>query len=228
MRAIALGILLLLTLGGCQTTGNPKMFNLSEAEAMKRLPQQCAYRASLSPDTIFVERPMGDAWKGYQAAQVLGSSSGNTYLLQCICKDTFQPNAFNRQTADNLITALMGDIAKSSNHRYHLESNPRNVEWDIESSGLMGTEYGAAKAVASDKCLETFMISNQTRNDPVHKAFLQSIRPASGPLVTRPAATAPKTDTAEDRLTSLKNLYDRSLITKDEYDKKRKAIVDEM
>ena len=176
MRAVAVGALLSVTLAGCLTTEN---YTVTASDAVKTLPQACAYRATFPVGIHFAERPVPAALGDTQAALLTGYADGRTYEMGCVCKERMNPAMLNKATGDKFISDALDGRAAPKNVRYSLNSDPKFIEYDYEGMGFGGSVAGSGKMIATERCVENFMITARTVGDPEYATFITAIHPAS-------------------------------------------------
>lgn len=93
---------------------------------------------------------------------------------------------------------------------------------------IAGTTYYVVDGEYLTKAYEgnqvTYVVVDDPNNASANKADAQAQPTQAEPVQTQP----PSTGTVEQKLLELKNLYDQGLIDKDEYDAKKKEILNRM
>ena len=93
---------------------------------------------------------------------------------------------------------------------------------------VAGTTYYVVDGEYLTKAYEgnqvTYVVVDDPNNASANKSDAQPQPTQSEPVQTQP----PSTETVEQKLIELKNLYDKGLIEKDEYEAKKKEILNSM
>jgi hypothetical protein len=194
---------------------------------------ECPYTVEFpGPVQSTTEVPKG---AGADRAVILANLEGNTFLAAgCLCSNTLNwgdvPESAAAQVGEWV--ANSSGVRISDVHVTDLGSEGKSISatWEassIESGPLQGLSpiHVEARNIYFGKC--KFEVAAGGRTGAYDHARVALFRESARRVRAQPVTSVspPPTDTRR-RLEQLKDLYDRNLITPQEYDTRRKAILD--
>jgi hypothetical protein len=149
------------------------------------------------------------------------SKEGIKFVLEPVLVTTSRSTEIFTWAPTNFTVDLTSNIRDASGK---IIGNPRvvgngHVDFNLE----MGGDYGLAGRLAMEDALlkmQRALLEIKYEDIPA-RIVIPNIGPASNPLLQ------PK-DKASSRLETLKDLFDRGLVTREEYENKRKEILDSL
>lgn len=122
---------------------------------------------------------------------------------------------------------------RRTRHRWAIGTRMYTLPAGYTTTVVTGTTYYVVDGEYLKRAYEgnqvVYVVVDDPKEASSNKADTQAQPAQAEPAQTQPAKSQPtSTETAEQKLIELKKLYDKGLIDKDEYDAKKKEILDSM
>ncbi|QCO07330.1 SHOCT domain-containing protein [Azospirillum argentinense] len=223
--------MVLVLLGACQTTKS----HIDASEAMEKFPADCRMRAQINGPVDIINDPGRVSSSGINAYAVKQVSADEQRAIACFCGNNFDLGKATESIALEIMKqSNRGDEWVMTSHNFYADNNRKILEYGGRSDSAFGKFNVLGKMYMENKCLQLFQAMARPGDNSVLVPFINSIYdPRVGELQspkpnpqTKPTTSAP-TNTAT-RLSTLKDMFERKVITKEEYEDRRRKILDHL
>lgn len=215
-------LLVSLMLASCQTT-TP---STTTAAAFATFPVTCPWRATFPVPVEFADesnRP--DLPTGTKRLVVRGKGSLHQYGITCFCNDRFNFSRVTQRDAEALNDgALKPEIWSRENGNFKEIGSRKEYEYSAKLENFMGVLIRKGRSHYQGHCGTTVEAMAPASDIASVDNFIRSIWDVRD-VATAPASPAAPNSSIESRLSTIKDLLDRKVITQQEYDERRRAIL---
>ncbi|MFP5516352.1 MAG: SHOCT domain-containing protein [Alphaproteobacteria bacterium] len=162
------------------------------------------------------------------AIQISAMKNGGAYSLMCICTETANSALLTPDFVKKTRGKDLADGNWSITASKFTDSGPiKTLEDRATSTNYAGTFVRKMIAHVEGRCINAAEAASRSEDERALDGFLATFRDSRG-ITKRPetkTVQSPQASTAETRLHELQRLRDQGLITQQEFDEKRRAIV---
>lgn len=222
MRPILL--LATLALASCQTTGSSTK---ADKTALNDLPAECVVRADI-PVVGAVIKSGGSEELGSKnrGRFITIATTEETYTVGCTCNDNWNMSRITRGEALALVDqGLKKEKWIRTNERYD-EDGVRKIHFfEAVQDRYAGYFVYQGKMFFEGKCV--YGVNGWVRRgqEPKLQRYMESIYDTRKQPPPAPAINSVPAASIETRLAAIRDLLDRKVITQQEYDERRRAIL---
>lgn len=217
----SLPLLATLALASCQTTGA----STDAAKEFANFPVTCPWRATFPGNTEFLdESSRPDVMPGSSRLVVRSKGDYRQFAVVCFCNPKFNLSRLSRTDAEAMNDgALQAEKWKRTSSNFRETGSRKEFEYSATADMFAGNFVRKGRSHYQGTCATTVEAVAPVSDTQAVDRFIQSIRDVRD--VTAPSAAVPPTPSTESRLSTLKDLLDRKVITQQEHDDRRRAIL---
>lgn len=223
LKQMAAIVTVALALGAC---AGPSGVTMEAGSVQSVLPPACFVRTSFS-GPVQAYQPSLDA--GDLAILFKRIDGEKQISFVCACRDSFNLTGIDKKEAENSFKRISGvKDWISGNSTLEDRGNAKLLKFEGEFENFQGFFSGKGAILYQGKCMQGGFAWDLLGREAGLDAYLNTLYDSktSRPLLAGASSSpAPQADTPASRLATIKDLLDRKVITRQEYDERRRAIL---